>query len=266
MANHLRRAVVGMAALLLATTGCSDASQSSNRGAQSGSEEARIGDGTGSPSEGVVEPGDPTASAPNALLDDSPAGSAGSAGGDPAGRGESCVPKSPGCPYMSEHAEAVSWQDALAWWPHRPVLADEGPMDFGQPSEMIIVGGDHQGRRCKPGKELCYIAGFYQPPGVSLRQTDMQGVLEAGGMVVWTTWFQPGSPAAPTYPEDEEDLITVRGRPAVIVESENDNFRLIAYYEPHEQGGVVATTFYSAISRRSRQEAVDWGNQLIEKK
>lgn len=266
MANHLRRAVIGIATVLLVTSGCSDATPSTKEDAQSGSDEAGIREGSGSPSAGVVEPGSPGASAPDALLEDeAPGGSAGSgsAGG---GANAGCVPKSPGCPYVSEHAEEVSWQDALAWWPHRPVLADEGPMDFGQASEMVIVGGDHQGRQCKPGKELCYIAALYQPPGVSLRQTDMQGVLEAGGMVVWTTWFQPGSPAAPTYAEDDDDLITVRGRPTVVVESKNDNFRLMAYYEPHGQGGVVATTFYSAISRRSREAAVDWANQLIEKR
>jgi hypothetical protein len=130
---------------------------------------------------------------------------------------------------------------------------------------MVIVGGDTQGRRCKPGKELCYIATFYQRPGVTLRKTNMAGVLRAGGMVVWTTWFQSGNPAQPSYPEDKEDLVTIRGRPAVIVESKDDDYRVITYYEPHPKGGVVATTFYSAISQRSRQEAVDWGNQLVER-
>ena len=187
-------------------------------------------------------------------------------GSRPSGAAD-CRPKSHSCDWLSETAREVPWDTALAWWPHRPVLSDDTEQHFGQAVESVVVGSDSGGTSGDPRSEVTYLMAVYQTPQRTLRDSDLFGVLSAGGMAVWTTSYPPGHANAPGMSSREgAKFTTVRGRQALIFESPGQDFRQMYYVEPTGSGGTLVTSFYSALSQRTDDQAVKWANQLDERR
>ena len=261
----------GLNAFALVSVNPSGPDQSGARG-QSGNGAATNTTTAASPApSGTLEPPETTNSAASPTPTSDPAAPAGqepraAASTSDAPRPGSCPPKSDGCPWLSDKLEEVNWDQALAWWPHGPVLADDDPQHFGRSTETVAVGTDTGGRSGDPRKEFTQLAALYQVPGKTVREGEMFAVLSAGGMAVWTSIYPPDFPFQPEPSTDpRRQTVTLRGHEADVVESPDQDFRMILYYDPLPNGGTKVTQFFSAISQRTVEEAVEWGNQLFER-
>ena len=206
-------------------------------------------------------------SGPGPFPNDSPAEPTSRSDGPRPSGAANCTPKSPSCDWLSETAREVPWDTALAWWPHRPVLSDDTQQHFGPAVEFVVVGSDSGGTSGDPGSEVTYLMAVYQPPQKTLRDSNLFGVLSAGGMAVWTTSYPPGHANAPGMSTREgAKFTTVRGRQALIFESSGQDFRQMYYVGPAASGGTLVTSFYSALSQRTADQAVEWANQLDERR
>lgn len=182
-------------------------------------------------------------------------------GDGPGGVPTRCGSDTRRCQHADPKLEPVSWGELMEWWPHRPVLAHRGPMYFGSPVEGVFAGSDSGGRTGDPRTQRAYTFAYYQVPGSTLAEGDTFAVVSAGGMAIMTVSYPPGFPLSPGLPASG-DFVRVRGRQAILDESPNQDFRIITYYDSLSTGHVVSVSFLSSVSKRSREQALAWAEQL----
>ncbi|HVE91483.1 MAG TPA: hypothetical protein VNE62_04140 [Actinomycetota bacterium] len=125
-------------------------------------------------------------------------------------------------PFAKEKVrERITLEQALEWWPHRPVLrVGTAPKPGGE--EAWFATSKDGGRKGDPNKEYTILTLVLQyPPDTAETKTYYQ-ITDAGGATISMRFFPPGLP--PKTPGGKQVL--VRNRPATMWE---------LYKQPHPE-------------------------------
>jgi len=135
-------------------------------------------------------------------------------------------------------------------------------MQFGGTLETLLVASDEGGRKSPPTAHGA-LGVYYQHPEHTMRSEGSVAAMKAGAMGVWVSYTPPGSPATPSFVEDDatQRYVTVRGRKAYLTEA---NFRQILFVDRLPDGGSTSWQFVSDPHRYTTEEAVAWADSLRE--
>ncbi|HVL82593.1 MAG TPA: hypothetical protein VM840_13465 [Actinomycetota bacterium] len=192
------------------------------------------------------------------------------------------TPEAPGTPVpyaRVKENEAVTWEQALAWWPYRPLLRYNGPPKPGlDGSEAVFATSQKGGRKGDPRKEFSVLTVFWQVPGTDSSNSTYLAMVEAGGMAVSARFYPPSIPFEKTAQGGK--AVVVRGTNAWMTELRTDraeaekeswreygsqDIRYIQWQEylPRDSGTIDWLVMTHATGWTER-ESVDAVNAMVE--
>lgn len=170
----------------------------------------------------------------------------------------------------ADEREELAFEEALRWWPYRPLLRFDGSLEFGKPVEGIFSKSESGGTEADPSKESSTLVFLYQNPAARKQDNDFFSVLAAGGAAVWVTSIPATTPdqLRPTVGDDDR-IVEVRGRQAVSEEfwkrdGANADFRLIYWFEYQPDGTQLVWHLSGDPNDFSENDLIAWGNSLTE--
>lgn len=170
----------------------------------------------------------------------------------------------------SDRQQELSLEEALQWWPYRPLLRFDGSLGFGEPVEAIFAKSDSGGSESDPSKESSTLLFLYKNPGAVQKGHDFFSVQAAGGAAVWVTSIPASVPdQLRATVADDDRIVEVRRRPAVSEEfwkreGANADFRLIYWFDYQPDGTQLVWHLSGDPNHFSENDLIAWGNSLIE--
>lgn len=148
--------------------------------------------------------------------------------------------------------EEISWPRALKWWQLHPLLFTT---DAAR-RERVFAWSKAGGTAGSPGGEVM-VAVYYETPAASTDDTDLYGVVSAGGVVV-----EHYSPGAASQLPDPTDSRAVRVRGAAGKLGSIADLRLIVWTRSDD----VKMGLWTPRSIFTDDQAVDLANALGERR
>lgn len=155
--------------------------------------------------------------------------------------------------------ERVSWEDAKAWFPYRPLLrATTFPRE--PLTEAVFAGSATGGRRGDPRTEHSGVQALYQPSSASADTSSWQQVIAAGGIDVSTTSLLDPPPPI----QGSTKSVTVRGQTVKHTEMSQFSLRFIWWDAPRPGGGTIRVAITADLRTYTERELVAFANSLAD--